>query len=38
MRPESYRVRSTRYEAPRGAPFAPTMNACVRVDAPAVAE
>jgi phthalate 4,5-dioxygenase len=38
MRPESYRVRSTRYEAPRGAPFAPTMNARVRVDAPAVAE
>jgi phenylpropionate dioxygenase-like ring-hydroxylating dioxygenase large terminal subunit len=38
MRPESYRVRSIRYEAPRGAPFAPTVNERVRVDAPAVAE
>jgi hypothetical protein len=31
-------VRSIRYEAPRGAPFAPTVNERVRVDAPAVAE
>jgi hypothetical protein len=33
MRPESYRVRSTRYEAPPGAPFAPIMNERVRIDA-----
>jgi phthalate 4,5-dioxygenase len=38
MRPESYRVRSTRYEAPRDAPFAATMNERVRIDAPAAAK
>jgi hypothetical protein len=38
MRPESYRVRSTRYEAPRGAPFAAVMNERVRIDAPVAAK
>jgi phthalate 4,5-dioxygenase len=38
MRPESYRVRSTRYEAPSGAPFAAIMNERVRIDAPAAAK
>jgi phthalate 4,5-dioxygenase oxygenase subunit len=38
MRPESYRVRSTRYEAPRGEPFAPVMNERVRIDAPVAAK
>jgi hypothetical protein len=38
MRPESYRVRSTRYEAPPGAPFAPIMNERVRIDAPVAAK
>jgi nitrite reductase/ring-hydroxylating ferredoxin subunit len=38
MRPESYRVRSTRYEAPRGAPFAAIMNERVRIDAPVAAK
>jgi phthalate 4,5-dioxygenase oxygenase subunit len=33
MRPESFRVRSTRYEAPRGAPIAATMRERVRIDA-----
>jgi nitrite reductase/ring-hydroxylating ferredoxin subunit len=33
MRPESFRVRSTRYEAPRGAPVAATMQERVRIDA-----
>ena len=33
MRPESFRVRSTRYEAPKGAPVEATMNARVRIDA-----
>jgi nitrite reductase/ring-hydroxylating ferredoxin subunit len=33
MRPESYRVRSTRYEARKGVPFAATMNERVRIDA-----
>jgi hypothetical protein len=33
MRPESFRVRSTRYEAPTGAPVEATMNARVRIDA-----
>ena len=32
MRAESYRVRSTRYEAPRGAPFLETMYQRIRVD------
>ena len=38
MRPESYRVRSTRYEAPRDAPFATIMHERVRIDAPAAAK
>ncbi len=38
MRPESYRVRSTRYEAPRGAPFAAIMNERVRIDVPVAAK
>jgi nitrite reductase/ring-hydroxylating ferredoxin subunit len=38
MRPESYRVRSTRYEAPREAPFAALMNERVRIDAPVAAK
>jgi phthalate 4,5-dioxygenase oxygenase subunit len=38
MRPESFRVRSTRYEAPTGAPIAATMNARVRIDALATAK
>jgi phthalate 4,5-dioxygenase oxygenase subunit len=38
MRPESYRVRSTRYEAPKGAPFVATMNERVRIDAPVAAK
>jgi phthalate 4,5-dioxygenase len=38
MRPESYRVRSTRYEAPPGAPFAAIMNERVRIDAPVAAK
>jgi phthalate 4,5-dioxygenase len=33
MRPESYRVRSTRYTMPKDAPIAETMNARVRIDA-----
>jgi len=33
MRPESFRVRSTRYEAPKGAPIAATMQERVRIDA-----
>jgi phthalate 4,5-dioxygenase oxygenase subunit len=38
MRPESYRVRSTRYEAPRDAPFAAIMKERVRIDAPVAAK
>jgi phthalate 4,5-dioxygenase oxygenase subunit len=38
MRPESYRVRSTRYEAPRDAPFAAIMNERVRIAAPVAAK
>jgi phthalate 4,5-dioxygenase len=38
MRPESYRVRSTRYEAPRDAPFATIMHERVRIDAPVPAK
>jgi hypothetical protein len=38
MRPESYRVRSTRYEAPRGAPVAAMMQERVRVDVPVAAK
>jgi nitrite reductase/ring-hydroxylating ferredoxin subunit len=38
MRPESYRVRSTRYEAPRDAPFTAIMNERVRIDAPVAAK
>jgi hypothetical protein len=33
MRPDSFRVRSTRYEAPKGAPIAATMQERVRIDA-----
>jgi phthalate 4,5-dioxygenase oxygenase subunit len=33
MRPESYRVRSTRYTMPKDAPVAETMNERVRIDA-----
>jgi phthalate 4,5-dioxygenase len=33
MRPESYRVRSTRYTMPKDAPIAETMNERVRIDA-----
>jgi len=33
MRPESFRVRSIRYQAPKGAPVATTMRERVRVDA-----
>jgi nitrite reductase/ring-hydroxylating ferredoxin subunit len=33
MRPESFRVRSTRYEAPKSAPIAATMQQRVRIDA-----
>jgi phenylpropionate dioxygenase-like ring-hydroxylating dioxygenase large terminal subunit len=38
MNPASYRVRSTRLEAPRGASVADMIDRCVRVDAPAAAE
>jgi nitrite reductase/ring-hydroxylating ferredoxin subunit len=33
MRPDSFRVRSTRYEAPKSAPIAATMQERVRIDA-----
>ena len=38
MRPESYRVRSTRYEAPRDAAFTALVRERVRIDAPAMAK
>jgi phenylpropionate dioxygenase-like ring-hydroxylating dioxygenase large terminal subunit len=38
MRPESYLVRSTRYEAPKSAPFAAIMHQRVRIDAPVAAK
>ena len=38
MRPESYRVRSTRYEAPRDAAFTALARERVRIDAPAMAK
>jgi nitrite reductase/ring-hydroxylating ferredoxin subunit len=37
MRAQSYRVRSTRYEAPRDAPFTAVMNERVRIDQPVAA-
>jgi hypothetical protein len=36
--PRSYRVRSARYKAPNGQPFAETMDRHVRIDALAAAE
>jgi phthalate 4,5-dioxygenase oxygenase subunit len=38
MRAESYRVRSTRCELPKGAPFAEMLGSLVRADAPVAAE
>ena len=38
MDPRSYRVRSTRYEAPKGAPFVETMKDRVRVELPEAAQ
>jgi len=38
MRPDSYRVRSVRYEAPTGEPIAAIMNERVRIDTPVAAK